>query len=164
MTQIKSEIKINAPKEEVWGVLGDFGGISKWSPTVAKSTSTTTANEGVGCGRECEVPGFGNLREQVTEWDEGSRIKFNIEGVGPMKSMINEFSIISDGKDTLATMTVNFQMKFGLIGALMDRLKVRRQMRKLVKLTLAGLKHHVETGELVTLKVLENFTKLSKAA
>jgi len=130
MTQIKSEIRINASKEKVWEVLGDFGGVSKWAPTVAKSFSTTTATE----------------------------------GVGPMKSMASEFSIRLDGKETLATMTVNFQMKFGLIGALMERLMVRRKISKQIQITLAGLKHHVETGELVTLKVYQNFTKLSKAA
>ncbi len=164
MTQIKSEIKINAPKEEVWEVLGDFGGVSKWAPTVAKSFSTTTATEGVGCERKCEIPGFGNVSERITEWDEGTRIKYAVEGVGPMKSMTSGFSLRREGKETLASMTVNFQMKFGIIGALMDRLMVRRKISKQVQITLAGLKHHVETGELVTLKVYENFTKLSKAA
>lgn len=164
MTQIKSEIRINASKERVWEVLGDFGGVSKWAPTVVKSISTTTANEDIGCERECEIPGFGNVSERVTEWEEGTHLKFVVEGLGPMKSMLNEFSIKPDGEDTLATMTVNFQMKFGLIGALMERLMVRRKISKQVQITLAGLKHHIETGELVTLKVYENFTKLSKAA
>ena len=164
MTQIKSEIRINAYKEKVWEVLGDFGGVSKWAPTVAKSFSTTTATEGVGCERKCEIPGFGNVSERITEWDEGSRIRYDVEGVGPMKSMTSGFSLRREGKETLASMTVNFQMKFGIIGALMDRLMVRRKISKQVQITLAGLKHHVETGELVTLKVYENFTKLSKAA
>ncbi len=126
MTQIKSEIRINASKEKVWEVLRDFGGVSKWAPTVAKSFSTTTATEGVGCERKCEIPGFGNVSERITEWDEGTRIKYAVEGVGPMKSMTSGFSLRREGKETLATMTVNFQMKFGIIGALMDRLMVRR--------------------------------------
>ena len=164
MTQIKSEIRINASKEKVWEVLGDFGGVSKWAPTVAKSFSTTTATEGVGCERKCEIPGFGNVSERITEWDEGTRIKYAVDGLGPIKSAASEFSIRREGEDTLATMTVNFQMKFGLIGALMERLMVRRKISKQAQITLAGLKHHVETGEIVTLKVYENFTKLSKAA
>ena len=164
MTQIKNEIRINASKEKVWEVLRDFGGVSKWAPTVAKSFSTTTATEGVGCERKCEIPGFGNVSERITEWDEGTRIKYAVEGVGPMKSMTSGFSLRREGKETLASMTVNFQMKFGIIGALMDKLMVRRKISKQLQITLAGLKHHVETGELVTLKVYENFTKLSKAA
>ena len=166
MTQIKSEIRINASKEKVWEVLADFGGVSKWAPTVAKSFTTTTATEGVGSERKCEIPGFGNVSERITEWDEGKLIRYAVEaeGVGPIKSAASEFSIRREGEDTLATMTVNFQMKFGLIGALMDRLMVRRKISKQIHITLAGLKHHVETGELVTLKVYENFTKLSKAA
>ena len=54
-------------------------------------------------------------------------------------------------------MTVDFRMKFGPLGALMERLAVRRQMCKQMALSLASLKYHVETGEVVG-------SKLPKAA
>jgi len=155
MASITGEIQINAPKEKVWEVLADFGGVSKWAPSVTHSVSSTEANRGVGCERQCDIPGFGTLKERVTEWEEGQRISFSVEGVGPMKSMLNEISVSPKGDRTLVTFTVDFRMKFGPVGAIMDRLVVRRQMRKLAELTLAGLKHHVETGELVTPEVLK---------
>ncbi len=44
-------------------------------------------------------------------------------------------------------------MKFGPIGVLLDRLILGRQLRKGMENLLAGLKYHVETGELVGDKV-----------
>ncbi len=148
MSKLSKRIRINTPAEKVWEVLADFGGVAKWNPVVAHSVAITDANRGVGCERQCEVPGFGDVRERVTEWEEGRRLSYDLEGgAGPMKSLGGEFSLSPAGDNTEVTMTLDFRVKFGPVGALMDRFIVRRQMRKQMALTLAGLKHHVETGE-----------------
>ena len=50
-------------------------------------------------------------------------------------------------------------MKHGAAGSLMDRLIVGRQFGRAFETTLAGLKHHIETGELV-----DEFTQLDLSA
>ena len=148
MSKLTEQIRIKAPAEKVWEVLADFGGVAKWNPAVAHSVAITDANRGVGCERQCEVPGFGGLKERVTEWEEGRRLSYDLEGgAGPMKSLRGEFSVSPAGHITEVRMTMDFRVKFGPVGALMDRFIVRRQMRKRMALTLAGLKHYVETGE-----------------
>ena len=44
-------------------------------------------------------------------------------------------------------------LRFGILGRLMDAMMVRREFTKIVPKVLAGLKHHVETGELVNQEV-----------
>ena len=45
---------------------------------------------------------------------------------------------------------INYDMKFGPIGALMDRFMIQPQVGESFDSLLAGLKHHIETGEEVT--------------
>ena len=127
-----SQVKINAPMDKVWEVLADFGATDKWSPVISKSYSTTEANGGVGAGRHCQTS-FGALKEQIVEWEEG-----------------RSFTI--DGKTVLP-------MKFATVGALLDKLVLRREFRKALTQGLAGLKYHVETGEVVGTKLPEGGVK-----
>ncbi len=53
MSTVTRQIEINAPADEVWRAIADFGGVYNWAPNVASSYSTTEANEGVGAGRHC---------------------------------------------------------------------------------------------------------------
>ena len=147
MTQVSSQIRIDAPKEKVWEVLADFGGVSRWAPTVLDSYSTTGANGGVGAGRHCDVKGFGGIEEEIVRWEAGRSLGVSLDNAGPIKSSVNEFTVIPGDDGTVVTLTVDFQAKFGPAGAVLDRLVVRRQMEKTITLTLAGLKHYVETGE-----------------
>ncbi len=55
----------------------------------------------------------------------------------------------ADGDGTIVSVSPDYQLKFGPIGALLDRLILGRQLRKGMENLLAGLKYHVETGELV---------------
>ena len=68
----------------------------------------------------------------------------------PMKSLNNTWSISAEGDGSVVTLTMDFGMKFGPLGALMAALAVRRMMHKEMGLTLAGLKQYVESGEVVS--------------
>ncbi|MCH7998933.1 MAG: SRPBCC family protein [Chloroflexi bacterium] len=158
MSKITKQITINAPAEKVWDIVADFGSISKWAPNVTNSYSTTEANGGVGAGRHCDVVGFGAIEEEIVEWKESRSLTYEVEDVGPIKSLRNESSVRGDGDRTVVTFTLDYQMKFGPLGALLDKLVAGRQLGKAAALGLAGLKHHVETGEPVDQK-----TKLPKS-
>ncbi len=151
MTQISKQIRIDAPKDKVWEILADFGGVSNWAPTVVSAYSTTEANGGVGAERHCEVKRFGSIEERIPEWDEGRSYSYDVvDGVpAPMKYIRNTVSVCLDGDGTLVRFALEFEMKFGPVGALLERLAIRPLMRKTLTESLAGLKHHVETGEVI---------------
>ena len=143
MAKATSEIRINAPKEKVWEVLADFGGVAKWAPPVQHSVSTTEANSGVGTERSCEVPGFGTVTERATEWQEGRRIGYDVKSDGPIKSAHNSFTLSPAGNETVVTIATDIEMS----GSEADRIAMEGQLSQFIEVTLAGLKHYVETGE-----------------
>jgi len=147
MTTVSRQIEINAPADEVWGAIADFGGVYKWAPNVTSSYSTTEANGGVGAGRHCEVPGFGGIDEEIVEWKEGHSYKYQVENIGPIGKLVNEWSVTSHGNKSVVTTNVSYRMRFGIMGALMDKLMVRRSIRKAMAQAQDGLKGYVETRE-----------------
>ena len=156
MSQITKKITINAPVERVWEVLADIGGIANWAPQINHAVTTTEGNPGVGSERQCDVAGFGTVTERFVEWEDGSHFTYEVSNVALMKLVRNTTSVHAAGDQSLITLTMNFWMKFGPLGAPMIPI-ARILMSKQGKLGLAGLKYHVETGELVG-------TKLPKAA
>ncbi len=147
MSTVTRQVEINVPADEVWRAIADFGGVYKWAPNVASSYSTTEANGGVGAGRHCEVPGFGGIDEEIVDWKEGHSYKYQVENIGPIGKLVNEWSVTSDGDNSLVTTSASYRMRFGLLGALMDRLMVRRSIRKAMMQSQSGLKGYVETRE-----------------
>ncbi len=155
MSLLTRRVRIDASAEKAWGVLADFGGVSKWAPTITESRSLTEANGGVGARRTCTHVKMGQLEEVIVEWEEGRRYSYDFtRGLPmPMRSLINDWSVESDGDGAVVTLRQNFQTKFGPLGWLMERLVLRRMMDKEITVTLAGLKYHTETGEISTLEV-----------
>ncbi len=152
MPQLTRQVKINAPKEKTWEILADWGAVSNWAPTITESHTTTEAKRGVGSIRSCDHTQMGNIEEEVVAWEEGSSLSYDvIKGLPmPMKSLNNTWSVSGEGADSMVTLTMDFGMKFGPLGALMAALAVRRMMRKEMGLSLAGLKQYLETGEVVS--------------
>ncbi len=155
MGAFSTEIRIDAPREKVWEVLADLGGIHKWNPGVSHSRSTSESSGGEWATRHCDLRNpSGYLEERAFDWREGEGFKIDIfESSFPIERNVVEFTLRADGDGTIVTVTPDYRLKFGPIGALLDRLILGRQLRKGMENLLAGLKYHVETGELVGDKV-----------
>ena len=150
MATITRQVRIDASKEKTWEVLADFGAVANWAPTILQSHSTTEANGGVGAERTCEHEKMGWLVERITAWDEGSSLSYDVvEGLPfPMKSLNNVWSVRADGVGAVVTVTMDFRMGLGPLGAL-PTLMARVMMRKEMAVSLAGLKQYTETGQVV---------------
>jgi hypothetical protein len=58
------------------------------------------------------------------------------------------FKVEADGNDrTRVTMTMDYKMKYGPFGWLLNVVMLRRIMKNLLASVLAGLDHHLVTGE-----------------
>jgi len=158
MTQITSSIRINAPKDRVWAVLADLGGIQRYNPMVKKSFYNTSEKHGVGAGRVCELLPMGQLEETAVKWSEGQSYTLEVrplKGMPPMKDVQATLSVSEDGDATVVDLDMSYSLKFGPLGALMDALMVRPQFSKAAPNIIKGLKHFVETGEEVTPQVIK---------
>lgn len=151
MTVHTAEIRIDAPKEAVWEHLADFGGVWKFSPTVTKSHSTTEANQGVGAQRHCELSFAGaSVDERVIEWSDSSYAIeiFDGEKMPPIKNIIARLSVTEDGAGSIVSGIMTYDPK-GPFGWVMDRLVVRKKFGRAWAGIFAGLKFHIETGQIV---------------
>lgn len=155
MSKFTTQVKINAPKHEVWKVLADIGGIYKWNPGVAHSYSTSEENSGEGATRHCDLQttggkSFGYLEERTVDWREGEGYKIDIYDSNlPIKSNVVEFTVKADEDGTIVSVSPEYAIKYGLLGSLINRLFLHRKLQQAMEGLLAGLKYHVETGEVV---------------
>ncbi|MEN8143913.1 MAG: SRPBCC family protein [Gemmatimonadota bacterium] len=137
--------QIEAPPPRVWSALADIGDIHRWNPGVRASHATTEQAGGLGARRHCKVGGRNYLDEEVVEWEDGSRLTMRVIGTNlPFKTADIRFRLDGNGDATTVTVSPEYELKFGPLGRLMDRMMVRSQYEKGMRTMLAGLKREVE--------------------
>ncbi len=147
MSEFKETIEISAAQEHVWEVLADIGAICEWNPGVKDSKQTSPGDVSVGATRHCDLGGRNYLDEEVVEFAPDSHITIRITDTNlPFKSADIRFSLVSAGANTLVTVSPDYQLKYGLIGRILDTLVVRSQYRKGMQGLLQGLKARVESN------------------
>ena len=147
MGSFAADTMIDAPVEKVWEALADIGGIDEWNPGVVQSHATSEKTGGVGATRFCDLGGENYLDEEVVAWDPGERLTMRIVGTNmPFETAAICFTLRPENGRTVVTVSPAYRLKYGLLGALMDRFYVRGTYRKGMASLLRGLKEHVETG------------------
>jgi len=154
MPQIVKRVPISASAEKVWIVLADFGSAERWAPTVVRSSSSGQIKRGVGARRILTTTTGEVTEEVIIEWNEGHSFTFEIpDGLSSMIKALRETWLIrQSSKGTEVVVTMDYQIKDGALNSVMDFLVVGRILKKILVQNLAGLKYHMETGEIVTSK------------
>ena len=148
---ISFQIDVDAPVNRVWNILADFGGIAKYNPAVPNVTLRSSNNDGVGADRVCELLPAGEIYERVFDWTEGQGYSIEIyggKGIPPFRKALVDLKVEPNGKGgSKVSTSLDYSLKYGPIGWVMDTVMVNRFMKKGFSGLLAGLKHHAETGE-----------------
>jgi len=151
MSKIQHEVIINAPKQQIWEILADFGGVVKYNPNLRASHSTSEANGGIGATRHCDLYPMGSIEERIINWTEGDAYQVEIydgQGIPPFSKAFASLHLQDLGTNrTRLLMRMDYDLKFGPLGALMDAAMVNSQFDKAVRRILLGTKHYAETGE-----------------
>ncbi len=148
MGSFVTSVRIEAPKERVWEVLSDLGAIYKWNPGIAHSYTTSEVATGENAMRQCELPGGGFLRERAFNWSEGEGFTIDIyETSLPLKESFVDFRATPEGEATVVKLKMDYKLKFGPVGVLLDAAFAGRQARNGMAERLSGLKDYVETGK-----------------
>ena len=157
MSRFTVEGRINAPKQRVWEVLAEIGDIHKWNPGVSHSYATSDYKQGEGATRHCDLHNpRGYLEERAFDWREGDGFKIDIYASSyPLKRNVVQFSLREQDGGTVVSLSPDYDLQYGVLGALADRLFIRRKLVEGMRGLVAGLKYHVETGELVGTKLPE---------
>lgn len=151
MPRLRATVDIEPGPEAVWDVIADFGGVYRWNPTVNSSHLTSERGSGVGTTRHCDLAMAGaTVEERILDWRDGSGFTvaiFDKKRMPFVTDLVGSFSVEERGGGAEAAFEFEYRTTSGPIGRLMDRFVIRTQNRKMARLILAGLKHHVETGE-----------------
>lgn len=151
MIQIRKTTSIQAPIHSVWRVIDDIGSIADWHPGVAQSPVLSEHASGMGAARRIELYDGSTAVETVTRYEKGRSLTVIMsEHSMPLSFGAATFSVEDKGQDqTEVTMTMDYKMKYGPIGWLLNTLMLEGIMHKLLTSVLAGLGHHIQTGEII---------------
>ena len=66
------------------------------------------------------------MDERVAEWEEGSRITFQIIGINlPFKNADIRFHVRNDGGNTVVTVSPDYSLNFSFLGRILDAVFIR---------------------------------------
>ena len=147
MLQVQRSIDIDAPIELVWENISKITDIQDWSRSVNEAHYHTELQRGVGAGRTCDVPGFGTLVEDVTDWVENESFTLSVTGLPRfVKKSDGSWKLSKTENGTRATTTIRLETRYWLFGKLMERFVLKPQFGKALKTVQREFKTYVETG------------------
>ncbi len=145
MTELKHEITIEASPEKVFSVLENLEEVQHYNPTVTFAKYISDHKSGAGSARECELGDEGKIRERVTAVDPGKSITMELyEHNWPIKSMQWTTNVLPNGAETRVTQKLTYEMKFGLLGALLNKLVMRNKMDSTLNEVFISMKNYIE--------------------
>ena len=156
---IIKKVKIDSSKNKVWDILSDIGAIQNFSPSVSKSFYTSEIKEGIGASRHCDLLPMGKVEERIIGWKDGEELTIEIYESKSVPFLgEGKFILKEEGGKTNVTMSLTYRMKGGFLGSLMG-VFMKGRISKAMEGTLKGLKHNVETGEIVTGDVVKRLNR-----
>ncbi len=113
MAKVSASSVVGGSVEDVWKVVGEFGGISKWHPAIAASAIVSGDGDSAGSIRECTLGDGGKLREeQLERSDADHSYTYNItEAPMPIENYIGKIQLsAAEGNKTLVEWTSTFDV------------------------------------------------------
>ena len=140
MTTIDHQLDSIARPEKIWAVLSKLDAVADYNPAILASRIKGTADHGLGAMRECDLAAKGKVVERVTVWDEGRSLGLEVaESDWPIHFMRWVTHIEPRSNGSRLTQRLEYQVKFGPLGWLLDRIVMRRTIARNVEITLRGL-------------------------
>ena len=148
MTVLENSIRIDATPEKVWSVLASLDALAKYDPGVSRSEIVSPAKEGPGAARRCDLTPGGWFKERVLDWRPNEALSFELyECTLPVRRLRHSYTLVWEGDGTLVRQRMEYELKFGPLGKLLDAVIVRRKWIAGIHGFLAGLKRHAEANQ-----------------
>jgi ligand-binding SRPBCC domain-containing protein len=148
MTVLENAIRIDTTPEKVWSVLTSLDALAKYDPGVSKVEIVSEAKVGPGAARRCDLAPGGWFKERVTDWRPSEALSFELcECSLPVRRLRHDYTLTKEEGATVVRQRMEYELKFGLLGKLLDAVMVRRKWNAGIKGFLAGLKRYAETDQ-----------------
>jgi len=146
MRKLEQRIDIQASEGAVWVVLNDFSGVAQWAPYLRHSRLVGGRHSGVGSYRVMRHYWGFRLEEEVVEWTDGTGYTFDVVVVPfPMKDVRETWALEPGNPHVTVTTSVEYDMRIGMLGSILDRVLVRHLIRREMREGLKGLRRYVES-------------------
>ena len=145
MTTIHHEIEARCAPDSVWALLADLEAVKLYNPTVRSAAIEGALRTGVGARRVCDLVPKGRVTERVTHWDERRAIGLEVaESDWPIHYMRWTTRLEQHGLSTRITQDLEYRVKFGPLGWVLDQLVMKRKLRSTLDSVFAQLVKHAE--------------------
>ena len=130
MTTLNHEIYAECPVDRVWALLADLEAVERYNPTVQAAEVVGPHKTGVGARRSCSLIPKGSVVERVTHWQEGEVLGLEVaESDWPVEYMRWVTRLEPAQGGTRLTQRLDYKVKFGPLGWLLDVLVMKRKLR-----------------------------------
>lgn len=146
MTTLNNEIVINAPIEKIWEALSVTDNLEKFDPTVKKSVCITNEKSGLNAKRKVDMlDGKNWFEEMVTEFKPNESLKYQLTDCSfPINGLTHSYTFEKLGNNIKVKQVMQYSVKYGVIGKILDSLMIRKQTDSGVKKFFDGLKEYAE--------------------
>src|SRR5687768_12784226 len=147
MSVIHNEILIQAPVDKIWDVLASPGLLERYDPTVLKSTLISDVQTSLSAKRRVNMQDGKNwFEEQITVYKRNEALTYELTACSfPVSKLKHSYTFEKIGQQTKVSQTMEYTVKFGLLGRLLDAMLIRKRSDAGVKKFFAGLKSYVES-------------------
>ena len=148
MSILHNEILIQAPVEKIWQVLASPELLDRYDPTVRKSEVTSDVKRSIGAKRWVDMlDGENWFEEQITVCKPNEALTYELTACSfPIHKLKHSYSFHVLGQQTRVSQVMEYTVKFGVLGRLLDVLMIRKQSDVGIKKFLVGLKSYIEKG------------------
>ena len=131
MTTIHHDVEARCPPDKVWALLSDLEAVQRYNNTVKSAAVKGNQRSGVGAQRVCQLVPKGEVVERVTQWENQRSIGFEITASDwPINYMRWVTTLEPKGPAaTRITQNLEYQVKFGPVGWLLDTLVMKRKLK-----------------------------------
>ena len=149
MTTLENEIIINASIEKIWEALSNIEELSKYDPTVKKSTAISQIKSGLGAKRKVLMQDGKNwFDEQCTIWNPNEALTYELTACSfSVHKLKHSYRFERIGKQIKVKQIMEYQIKFGFFGKILDIIMIKKQSDQGIKKFFAGLKSYMEKDQ-----------------
>ena len=146
MGKLINEITVNAPLDKIWSILTDLELLDKTDPTVKKATIISENKTGLNAKRKVLMQDGKNwFDEKITVFNTNEELVYQLTDCSfPIKGLKHTYSFRKIGNQTKVQQEMEYTVKFGILGILMDKLMIGKQFNSGINKFLNGLKTYTE--------------------
>ncbi|MCX6352786.1 MAG: SRPBCC family protein [Bacteroidetes bacterium] len=146
MTTLHNEITVNASIDKVWTMLTEVELLDQFDSTVKKSIAVSQKKSGLGAKRKVDMHDGKNwFEEKVTVFKPNEALTYQLTDCSfPIAGLKHSYSFEKIGNQTKVKQVMEYTVKFGLFGKLLDAIMIRKQSDNGIKKFFGGLKSYAE--------------------